>query len=203
MCCAPWLVASEAGLSRIWSSHCCNSPPQFQSIQEQSSSSMIVLHIDWCAMYVDCHVCAQRLFELESRKSTKILQSIYYFYWSRSARLNTVCPRLTSTSSLNNCDRSYDRNTFPHTCRYGSQGSVSRPWRSCRPTVNPSSSSSNNRSRPEMKASPIIVNWHAENAPIYSADFQPHGRGRLATAGGDNNVRVCEECLLYIQSSLK
>ncbi|KAG9233616.1 WD40-repeat-containing domain protein [Amylocarpus encephaloides] len=41
-----------------------------------------------------------------------------------------------------------------------------------------------------MKAAPIIVNWHAENAPIYSADFQPHGRGRLATAGGDNNVRL-------------
>jgi chromatin assembly factor 1 subunit B len=41
-----------------------------------------------------------------------------------------------------------------------------------------------------MKASPIIVNWHAENAPIYSADFQPHGKGRLATGGGDNNVRV-------------
>lgn len=41
-----------------------------------------------------------------------------------------------------------------------------------------------------MRASPIIVNWHAENAPIYSADFQPHGKGRLATGGGDNNVRV-------------
>lgn len=41
-----------------------------------------------------------------------------------------------------------------------------------------------------MKAAPIIVNWHAENAPIYSADFQPHGKGRLATGGGDNNVRV-------------
>ncbi|KAL2060541.1 hypothetical protein VTL71DRAFT_9182 [Oculimacula yallundae] len=41
-----------------------------------------------------------------------------------------------------------------------------------------------------MKAAPIIVNWHAENAPIYSADFQPHGKGRLATGGGDNNVRL-------------
>ncbi|TVY38183.1 putative WD repeat-containing protein [Lachnellula occidentalis] len=41
-----------------------------------------------------------------------------------------------------------------------------------------------------MKASPIIVNWHAENAPIYSADYQPHGKGRLATGGGDNNVRL-------------
>ncbi|PBP26800.1 WD domain-containing protein [Diplocarpon rosae] len=41
-----------------------------------------------------------------------------------------------------------------------------------------------------MKAAPMIVNWHAENAPIYSADFQPHGRGRVATGGGDNNVRL-------------
>lgn len=41
-----------------------------------------------------------------------------------------------------------------------------------------------------MKASPIIVNWHSDTAPIYSADFQPNGKGRLATAGGDNNVRV-------------
>ncbi|CAL3970035.1 hypothetical protein PZA11_006353 [Diplocarpon coronariae] len=41
-----------------------------------------------------------------------------------------------------------------------------------------------------MKAAPIIVNWHAENAPIYSAEFQPHGKGRLATGGGDNNVRL-------------
>lgn len=48
-----------------------------------------------------------------------------------------------------------------------------------------------------MKASPIIVNWHAENAPIYSADFQPHGKGRLATGGGDNNVRVCSDFVCY------
>ncbi|CCU82199.1 WD domain, G-beta repeat containing protein/chromatin assembly complex protein [Blumeria hordei DH14] len=41
-----------------------------------------------------------------------------------------------------------------------------------------------------MKASPIIVNWHSETAPIYSADFQPSGKGRLATGGGDNNVRL-------------
>ncbi|CAG8977040.1 hypothetical protein HYALB_00012152 [Hymenoscyphus albidus] len=41
-----------------------------------------------------------------------------------------------------------------------------------------------------MKAAPIIVNWHAENAPIYSAEFQPHGKGRLATGGGDNHVRL-------------
>ncbi|KAF2192736.1 WD40 repeat-like protein [Zopfia rhizophila CBS 207.26] len=41
-----------------------------------------------------------------------------------------------------------------------------------------------------MKASPLLVSWHNENAPIYSAHFEPHGKGRLATAGGDNNVRL-------------
>ncbi|KAI1006955.1 hypothetical protein K3495_g1264 [Podosphaera aphanis] len=41
-----------------------------------------------------------------------------------------------------------------------------------------------------MKASPIIINWHSKNAPIYSAEFQPHGKGRLATAGGDNHIRL-------------
>lgn len=44
-----------------------------------------------------------------------------------------------------------------------------------------------------MKAAPLLVSWHNENAPIYSAHFEPHGKGRLATAGGDNNVRVCVE----------
>ncbi|KAH0492510.1 hypothetical protein TgHK011_007459 [Trichoderma gracile] len=41
-----------------------------------------------------------------------------------------------------------------------------------------------------MKASPLIINWHDQNAPIYSAHFEPNGKGRLATAGGDNHVRV-------------
>ena len=41
-----------------------------------------------------------------------------------------------------------------------------------------------------MKASPLLVSWHNENTPIYSAHFEPHGKGRLATAGGDNNVRL-------------
>ncbi|ORY19756.1 WD40-repeat-containing domain protein [Clohesyomyces aquaticus] len=41
-----------------------------------------------------------------------------------------------------------------------------------------------------MKAAPLLVSWHNENAPIYSAHFSPHGKGRLATAGGDNNVRL-------------
>jgi hypothetical protein len=41
-----------------------------------------------------------------------------------------------------------------------------------------------------MKAAPLLVSWHDDNTPIYSAHFEPHGKGRLATAGGDNNVRV-------------
>ncbi|KAK3935919.1 WD40-repeat-containing domain protein [Diplogelasinospora grovesii] len=43
-----------------------------------------------------------------------------------------------------------------------------------------------------MKATPLIINWHHENNPypIYSAHFEPHGKGRLATAAGDNNVRL-------------
>ncbi|CAK7230586.1 Chromatin assembly factor 1 subunit [Sporothrix bragantina] len=41
-----------------------------------------------------------------------------------------------------------------------------------------------------MKSTPLIINWHDQNAPIYSAHFEAHGKGRLATAGGDNNVRL-------------
>ncbi|MCJ1471971.1 hypothetical protein MMC13_000615 [Lambiella insularis] len=41
-----------------------------------------------------------------------------------------------------------------------------------------------------MKASPLLISWHNDNAPIYSAHFEPHGKGRLATSGGDNNVRL-------------
>lgn len=44
-----------------------------------------------------------------------------------------------------------------------------------------------------MKAKALTVHWHLENQPIYSAHFQPSSTGtnrRLATAGGDNNVRI-------------
>ncbi|KAL3418597.1 WD repeat-containing protein C26H5.03 [Phlyctema vagabunda] len=41
-----------------------------------------------------------------------------------------------------------------------------------------------------MKATPLIVNWHDKNSPIYSAHFEPQGQGRLATGGGDTNVRL-------------
>ncbi|QSZ32299.1 hypothetical protein DSL72_001873 [Monilinia vaccinii-corymbosi] len=41
-----------------------------------------------------------------------------------------------------------------------------------------------------MKATPLIINWHDSNLPIYSCDWEKTGKGRLATAGGDSNVRV-------------
>ncbi|KAJ5988718.1 Chromatin assembly factor 1 subunit B [Penicillium waksmanii] len=41
-----------------------------------------------------------------------------------------------------------------------------------------------------MKASPLLISWHNDNAPIYSVHFDPNGKGRLATAGNDNNVRL-------------
>jgi chromatin assembly factor 1 subunit B len=52
-----------------------------------------------------------------------------------------------------------------------------------------------------MKSTPLIINWHESNLPIYSADFQKVDKGRLATGGGDNNVRVrdpfTKECLRH------
>ncbi|PQE13504.1 hypothetical protein CJF32_00005397 [Rutstroemia sp. NJR-2017a WRK4] len=41
-----------------------------------------------------------------------------------------------------------------------------------------------------MKATPLIINWHDQNAPIYSCDWEKAGKGRLATGGGDGNVRL-------------
>ncbi|KAJ1327577.1 chromatin assembly factor 1 subunit B [Microdochium nivale] len=41
-----------------------------------------------------------------------------------------------------------------------------------------------------MKATPLIINWHDQNSPIYSAHFESQGKERLATGGGDNNVRI-------------
>lgn len=47
-----------------------------------------------------------------------------------------------------------------------------------------------------MKAATIAVHWHDDNHPIYSLDFQPAPKNcrqvsrRLATGGGDNNVRI-------------
>ncbi|KAF7537701.1 hypothetical protein G7054_g3520 [Neopestalotiopsis clavispora] len=41
-----------------------------------------------------------------------------------------------------------------------------------------------------MKSTPLIINWHDSTSPVYSAHFEPNGKGRLATGGGDNNVRI-------------
>ncbi|KAL3450191.1 WD40-repeat-containing domain protein [Aspergillus insuetus] len=47
-----------------------------------------------------------------------------------------------------------------------------------------------------MKATPLLIAWHNDNAPIYSVHFDPNGKGRLATAGNDNNVRLWKvECV--------
>lgn len=51
-----------------------------------------------------------------------------------------------------------------------------------------------------MKAAPLLVSWHNDNAPIYSAHFEPHGKSRLATAGGDNNVRVGGDLLWSLEN---
>ena len=40
-----------------------------------------------------------------------------------------------------------------------------------------------------MNASTLTIHWHNDTQPIYAVDFQP-GTDRLATAGGDNNVRM-------------
>ncbi|KAF3938755.1 Coronin-7 [Dactylella cylindrospora] len=40
-----------------------------------------------------------------------------------------------------------------------------------------------------MKAVPLTIHWHEDSSPVYSAHFEPNGK-RLATAGGDNNVRL-------------
>lgn len=60
-----------------------------------------------------------------------------------------------------------------------------------------------------MKAAPLLIAWHDDGSPIYTAHFEPHGKGRLATAGGDSNVRVrgpvshssLQRCLLFVSRS--
>ncbi|KAI5964276.1 CAC2 [Candida pseudojiufengensis] len=61
-----------------------------------------------------------------------------------------------------------------------------------------------------MDATTIAVHWHDENKPIYSVDFQPTKDQskslRLATAGGDNNVRiwkVIENSVEYLSTLIK
>ena len=71
-------------------------------------------------------------------------------------------------------------------------------------------SNHNNHCDATMKASPLLISWHNDNTPIYSAHFEPHGKGRLATAGGDNNVRIWkverdgeERTLTYLTTLIK
>ena len=40
-----------------------------------------------------------------------------------------------------------------------------------------------------MKAKAFQIHWHNKQ-PIYSVDFHPTNSNKLATCGGDNNVRV-------------
>ncbi|KAF9178717.1 hypothetical protein BGZ51_007462 [Haplosporangium sp. Z 767] len=40
-----------------------------------------------------------------------------------------------------------------------------------------------------MRVKPLQIHWH-DKQPIYSAHFEPGSKGRLATAGGDGNVRL-------------
>lgn len=39
----------------------------------------------------------------------------------------------------------------------------------------------------------VRIHWH-DKQPIFSADFDPTDCSRVATAGGDNNVRVGIAC---------
>ena len=43
-----------------------------------------------------------------------------------------------------------------------------------------------------MKAKVLQILWH-NKLPVYSVDFHPNGM--LATAGADNDVKVCVACL--------
>ncbi|GMG40098.1 unnamed protein product [Ambrosiozyma monospora] len=47
---------------------------------------------------------------------------------------------------------------------------------------------------PLLNAKTLTLHWHANSLPVYSVDFQPNRKGkrsaRLATGGGDNNVRI-------------
>ncbi|KAI9841605.1 MAG: hypothetical protein M1837_000512 [Sclerophora amabilis] len=61
-----------------------------------------------------------------------------------------------------------------------------------------------------MRANPLVVNFHENHAPIYSVHFDPNGKGRLATGGGDNSVRLWkleatgeDRKLIYLSTLLK
>lgn len=47
-----------------------------------------------------------------------------------------------------------------------------------------------------MRTKALINHFH-DLQPIYSAHFEPGAKGRLATAGGDNNVRVIPQLAYF------
>ena len=47
-----------------------------------------------------------------------------------------------------------------------------------------------------MRTKALIHHFH-DLQPIYSAHFEPGAKGRLATAGGDNNVRVSYPAFVF------
>lgn len=46
-----------------------------------------------------------------------------------------------------------------------------------------------------MKATPLLIAWHNDNAPIYSVHFDPNGKGRLATAGKYVWIKLLNICV--------
>ncbi|KAJ5601997.1 hypothetical protein N7510_011531 [Penicillium lagena] len=58
-----------------------------------------------------------------------------------------------------------------------------------------------------MKASPLLISWHNENAPIYSVHFDPNGKNRLATAGNAGEMLASAgddgNVLLWVPSELQ
>lgn len=49
-----------------------------------------------------------------------------------------------------------------------------------------------------MKATPLLIAWHNDNAPIYSVHYDPNGKGRLATAG-----KYVATCLFPLEKSVR
>ena len=53
-----------------------------------------------------------------------------------------------------------------------------------------------------MKATPLLISWHNDNALIYSVHFDPHGKGRLATSGKYVCVQFTLTCVSSVEISL-
>jgi chromatin assembly factor 1 subunit B len=52
-----------------------------------------------------------------------------------------------------------------------------------------------------MKANPLLIAWHNDNAPIYSVHFDPNGKGRLATAGKYVFNHILASLLVFANTS--